>query len=168
MPAPHTLLIDKQASADRRRYVGAVNRVMAVGAAVHYRQARAVVMGGMTLQAERRLTDRQHVLIGGAVRRVTLHAVLVHRRVLKGKWPLKLGMTLEAELVRIGSVEIVARAAAMRVMAINAAHLRFADGMVVRQIGLSLLFAVALQALVILSAPGVDGARLALDFASAG
>jgi hypothetical protein len=144
-----------------------MNRVMTIRATVHNRQARAVVVSGMTLQAESRLADDQQVLIRRTVRRVTFHAILVHRRMLKREWPLKFGVALEAKLVDTGRVEIVSRAAAMRIVAIDAGHLGFADRMMVGKIGLGFLLTVAMQALVVLIAAGLDRPGLASNLAAA-
>src|SRR5271157_767731 len=93
------LLINELASAGGGGYVAAVNCVVAIGAPANQRQARAIVVRGMTLQAERRLADREQALVRRTVRRVTLQAVLGHRWVLIGVRPLILGMALKAELV---------------------------------------------------------------------
>src|SRR5215467_9130251 len=87
---------------------------------------------------------------------------------LERKWPLKLGMALEAELIGIGRVEVVSRAAAMRIVAIDTGHLCFAKRMVIGQIPLGFLLAVALETLVVLGAAGIDRARPTLDLAATG
>ena len=87
---------------------------------------------------------------------------------LKREWPLKLGVALKAQFVDTGRVEIVSRTAAMWIMAIDATHLGFADRVMVGQVGLGFLLPVALQALVVLVATGLDRPGLASNLAAAG
>jgi len=150
------LLINELASAGGGGYVAAVNRVVAISAPANQRQARAIVVSGMTLQAESRLADDKQTLVRRTVRRVALQAVLIHRRVLIGKGPLILGMALEAELVCIRRGQIVARTAAMGIVAIHAGHLAFADRVMIGQAALCLLFLMALQALVVQRGAGLQ------------
>ena len=79
-----------------------MNCVMTIGTAVDQGQACAVVVRRMTLQAERRLADRQHVLIGRTMRGMALKATLIYRSMLEGKWPLIFGMAVQTELVSVG------------------------------------------------------------------
>jgi hypothetical protein len=94
---------------------------------------------------------------------VTLEAALVDRRVLECEWPLIFGMAAETKLARIGQLQIVSRAAAVRIMTIHAAHLGFANRVVVRKIGLGILLGVAPQAVVVLLAARLDRSLLAVD-----
>src|SRR5579864_1515083 len=153
------LLINELASSGRGGNVAAVNRVVTIGTAPNQWKACAVVMRGMTLQTESRLADREQVLIRRAVGRVTLHAVFVHGGMLIREWSLKLGVALEAEFVSAGRVETVARASAVRIMAVYAGHLSFADGMVIRKISLCLLLVMTLQAFVVQGAARLQGPR---------
>jgi len=150
------LLVDELASARGGGYVAAVNCVMTVGAPVDQGKTRAVVVRRVTLQAERWLAHGQQILVGRTVRGMTLEATLGHRGVLEGKRPLILGMAAETKLVSVRDLQIVARAAAMRIMTIDAGHLAFANRVVVGQIGFGTLLLVATQALVVHLATRLD------------
>ncbi len=84
-----------------------MNCVMAIGTPVYQGQIRAVVVRRMTLQAERRLADLQQILVRRAMRRVTLEAILVDRRMLVRERPLKFGMAAETKVVSVGQLQIV-------------------------------------------------------------
>ena len=133
--------------------------VMAIGTPVHQGQTCAIVVCGMALQAERRLAHSQHVLVRRTVRGVALEAALIYRSVLKCERPLIFGMAGETEFVSVGQLQIVARAAAMRVVTIHAGHLGFANRVMVRQIRFGILLLVAAQAVLILLAARVDRSR---------
>jgi len=136
-----------------------MNCVMAIGTPVDQGQTRAVVVRRMTLQAERGLAHGKHVLVWRSMSGVTLEAALVYRRVLEGERPLIFGMAGETEFVSVGQLQIVARAAAVRVVTINAAHFGFANRVVVRQICFGILLLVAAQAVLILLAARIDSSR---------
>jgi len=119
---------------------------MTIGTAVDQGQTRAVVVRRMTLQAERRLTYRKHVLVRRAMGGVTLHAALIDRRVLEREWPLIFRMATETQLVRIGHLEAVSRVAAVRIMTIHATHLAFANRVMVGKVGFGILLGVSPQA----------------------
>lgn len=120
-----------------------MNCVMAIGTAVHQRQTRAVVVRRMTLQAERRLAHSQHVLVRRTVCGVALEAALVYGSVLESEWPLIFGVAAETEFIGVGQFQIVSRTAAMRIVAIYAAHLGFANRMVIRKIRFGILLLMA-------------------------
>jgi hypothetical protein len=140
------LLVDELASARRGNQVASMNCVMTIGTSPKQRQTGAVVVRRVTLQAQSGLADYQQILVRRSVRRVTLHAVFGHGRMLERERPLILGMALEAKLVAARRVQTIPRAAAMRIMAVDAGHLAFANRVMVGKIGLGLLLLVALQA----------------------
>jgi hypothetical protein len=125
-----------------------------VCATVQQRHSGPVVVSGMTLQAERGLTDQQQASLHGSVRGVALCAALNDRSVLVGEGSLEFGVALEAQLVKIGVAQIVGSRAAVRIVAIRATHLGFADGMVIRQAAFCLLLVVASDAGINSLAPG--------------
>jgi len=145
-----------------------MNCVMAIGTTVYQRQTRSVVVRGMTLQAERRLAHGEQVLVRRAVGGVALETALVDRSVLEGERPLIFGVAAETKFVGVGQFQIVARAAAMGIVAIDAGHLAFADRVVVRKVGLGILLLVTPQAVLILLAARIDHSRdarsLTLEF----
>src|SRR6266700_6301352 len=116
----------------------------------------------MTLQAECGLAYCQQVLVRRAVCLVTLHTVLIHRWMLVGEWPLKLRMAAETEVVGIGQLQIVARAAAVGIVAIHAPHLGLANRVVVREGRFGILLLVASQAVLIHLPARFDGSLLAV------
>src|ERR1035441_10609751 len=63
--------------------------------------------------------------------------------------PLVFGMAGETKFVGVGQLQVVAGAAAMRIMTIHAAHLGFAHRVVVRKIRFGILLLVATQAVFI-------------------
>lgn len=126
-----------------------MNCVVAIGTTVHQGQARTVVVRRMALQAERRLAHRQHILVWRTMGGVTLKAALVYRSVLECERSLIFGVAGETEFVGVGDLQIVTRAPAMRIMTIDARHLRFPNRMVVRQICLGILLLVTPHAVVI-------------------
>ena len=122
----------------------------------------------MTLKAERRLAHGKQVLVWRTMSRVTLEAVLVYRRVLVCEWPLKFGMAAETKFVRVGQLQIVSRAAAMRIMTIHAAHLGFANRVVVRKVSFGILLLVTAQAVLIHLPARLDRSLLAVGLAMNG
>jgi uncharacterized membrane protein len=59
-------------------------------------------------------------------------------------------MAGETKFVGVGQLQIIARVSAMRIVTIHAAHLGFANRVVVGKIGLGILLLVAAQAVLIL------------------
>ena len=116
---------------------------MAIRAPVDQRQTRAVVVRRMTLEAERRLAHAQHVLVRRTVRGVALETALVYRSMLESEWPLVFGVAAETEFIGVGQFQIVPRTAAVRIVTIHAAHLGFADRMVIRKIPFGILLLMA-------------------------
>lgn len=145
-----------------------MNCVMTIGTAVDQGQTRAVVVRRVALQAQRRLAHREQVLVRRTMRGMTLEATLVDRRVLEREGTLILGMAAETEFVGVGHLQIVARAAAMRIMTVHAAHLGFANRVVVGKIGFGILRLVAPQAVLILSPARLDRPLLAMLLAMNG
>src|ERR1019366_2455874 len=115
--------------------------------------------------AKRGLAHRQHVLVRRSVRRVALHAIFRDRRVLERERPLILGMAAETKFVGIGHLEIVARAAAVGIVTIHAAHLAFANGVMVGQITFGILLLVAAEAVLISLASRFNRSRSAVGLA---
>ena len=93
---------------------------------------------------------------------MTLEAVLVHRRVLESEWTLIFSVAAEAKFVGVGRLQIVARATAMCIVTIHAAHLGFANRVVVRKVGLGILLLVATQAVLIHLPARLDCSLLAV------
>jgi len=99
---------------------------------------------------------------------MTLQTTFVDRRMLVRKWPLILGVAPETELIGVGRVQIVSGITPVWIMAIQATHLGFADGVMVWQIGLSGLGLMAPQAVVIQLKPGLERFLLGLSLAMNG
>jgi len=90
-------------------------------------------------QAKVRVALDEHFLIDRAMRIVANDAALTHRRMFKDEWPRLVAMTLRATFIlpRHGqSARRLENVAAMRVMALHAAHVAFDDRMMLRQIKL--------------------------------
>ena len=85
-----------------------MNGVVAIRTAPYQGQVRAVVMGGMTLQTQRRLADREQILIWRTVRRMTFLTVFIYRRMLVRKGTLVLGVALETKLISARHLQVVA------------------------------------------------------------
>jgi hypothetical protein len=84
------------------------------------------MVAGMALQAERGHTYREQIRVRGAVRCVADQAILRHRRMLVHVRPAVLRMAAKAELIYVRQAQIIARRAAVWVMAIHTSHLGFA------------------------------------------
>ena len=95
----------------------------------------------MTSQAQERLVLLEEIISNGSVRIMTDTAIFYNRRVFKDKRPLKFCMTVGAEVIDRAPAHIFLLRA-MDVMTAAALHLPFPQGMVGREIRLSLLFAV--------------------------
>lgn len=133
-----------------------MDRPMTVGASVRYREAGAVVMAGMALQAKRGLADAEQICVRRTVRRVAGHAVFGDRRMLVGKRSAILCVAAEAELICVRGAKIVSAGSSMRIMAVGALHLSFAQRVMVWHAHLRPLALVASQA-------GVIGLPVGLD-----
>src|ERR1700693_1618226 len=68
-------------------------------------------------------------------------------------------MAAETKVVRIGQLQIITGAAAVRIMTIRATHLGFANGVVIRKIGFGILLLVASQAVFIHLPARLDRSR---------
>src|ERR1035441_90320 len=103
------------------------------------------------------------------MRGVAFDATLVDGGVLEGEGSLVFGMAGETQIVSVGRIQTVTRAAAMGIVAIDGSHLALANWMVIRQVRFGHLLLVAAQAFVIHLAAGLDGLPstlgLALEFA---
>jgi hypothetical protein len=87
--------------------------------------------------------------MGGMAKR----AIFGDRGMLIGKWPTILCMAGQAELIRARRAQIISRGSAMRVVAIVAAHLAFAQRVVIRHAELSRLGLMAFQASIVRRGP---------------
>jgi len=133
-----------------------MNGAVAVRATVQQRHAGTVVVSGMTLQAQHGLAHLEHVPMHRPVRGVALQAAFCHGGVLVGERPLKFRVALETELIEVVSAQIVGRGPAMRVMAVRAAHLGFANRVMIGEIAFCGLFAVTADAGLISLTAGVQ------------
>jgi hypothetical protein len=106
---------------------------MTVRTAVGQRCASAVVVAGMALQTECGFTHAQQIRVRRTVRAVAKHAIFRHRRMLVGEWPAILCMATQTELIGIGHAQVVPGRPTVRIVAISATHLSFAQRMVVGQ-----------------------------------
>ena len=97
---------------------------------------------------------------------MTLEAALVYRRVLECERTLVFGVARETKFVSVGQLQIIAGAAAMRIMTIHAAHLGFANRVVVRKIRFGILLLVAPQAVFIHLPERLDCSWYTRGFAS--
>ncbi len=111
-------------------------------------------MGGMALQTEHRLAHGQQTAIHGAMRRVALGAVFHHRSVLISEWTLELRVALQAKLIDVVCPQILPGRAAMRIMAIGAGHFPFPNRVVIGQVRLRGLSAMAVRAFRVLFLEG--------------
>jgi hypothetical protein len=104
-----------------------------------------IMVAGMTLQAEQRLFDLKHAVIGRTMGPMADAAILSHRRVLMSEGALLFGMTAVTHF-RIGFPAEIAPLIAVDVVAIRTDHLPLCDWMVRREPSLRYLLGVALAA----------------------
>jgi len=138
-------LVDESASTAGRGDIRAVNRAVAVSAAIRHGQAGSVVVARMALQAQGRFAQRQQVRVGRSVSFVAIQATFRDGRMLVGEWPAILRMAAQTELIGIGRAQVVGRRASVRIVAIHATHLAFAQRVMVRHAELRLLRLVTLE-----------------------
>ena len=125
-------LVDKPAATTGCGHIGAVNRAMAVGAAVGHREAGSVVVADVALQAQRGLADRQQVGVWRSMGRVAAEAVFRYRRMLVSEGTAILCVAAQAKLVHVRRAQVMSRSSSVRVVAIGTTHFAFAQRVVVR------------------------------------
>ena len=158
---PYRPFVDESASAAGCRDIGAVNRSVAVGAAIIQGQTGPVVMARMALQAQGWFTHRQQIRIRRAMRGVAIHAVFRHRRMLVRKGPAILRMAAETKVIHVRRAQVIARVPSVRIMAIGTGHFPFAQRVMIRHAQLRVLSLMAPQAGIVARRPGLDhGVRL--------
>ena len=114
------------------------------------------MVSGMTLQTQHGLTDLEQIAVHRSMGGMALQATLADGNVLIGKRALQLGMALKAKLVEIVGAQVVGSSAAVRIMAIRAAHLRFANRVVIGKVPFRRLLSVAADARLVLLAARVE------------
>ena len=90
-------LVDESASTAGRGDIRAVNRAVAVSAAIRHGQAGSVVVARMALQAQGRFAQRQQVRVRRSVSFVAIQATFRDGRMLVGEWPAILRMAAQTE-----------------------------------------------------------------------
>lgn len=128
--------------------IGAMDGAVAIGAAVRQRQTCSVMVSSMALQTEGRFVEDQQSGVGRAVDDVTEQAVFGDGRVLIGIRSAILGMAIQTQGIDVGAsdFEIAAIGTTVGIVTVDAAHLSFAEGMVVRHAHLGDLGRVAFEA----------------------
>ena len=108
----------------------------------------AALLLRVTLEAEIIVAFDEHLGIHRAVRIVTNRAAFPQRLMLEHKRFRLLAMTLRAGLIQPRHAESargLANVAAMGIVALDAIHLSFNDGVMLRQVEFSVLFGVAIE-----------------------
>jgi len=103
---------------------------------------------GMTPQAKVRIRLREQLGVNRSVNAMARCAALAHRRMLEHKWSRLRAVTLGAGLIWSShgkATRWLENVAAVRVVTLDAVHFAFNDGMVLRQMELSLDRAVAFK-----------------------
>src|SRR5262249_3075385 len=115
------------------RTVAAVDCCVAILALPSHREntarstGRPTVTSAVTLEAQPRTRELQRELIHRAVRIVAIQAVFAHWKVFKQKWPALLRMTGVADVVDRIFFQQCLGETAVRIMAVRANHLAFAQ-----------------------------------------